>query len=179
MAFESMIRSGFLFLCVAGSAMTIMAQPELPDTQARCRGAHPAEKVAACTRLIESRVLSGPRLAEAHFHRGQGHYVLQAFGKALSDFTATLDIAPRHTKAYVNRGLIYHLAQEYARAIQDFDAALAIDPEDALAYSNRARAYERQGQPGLALKDYRKALEFDPGLELARDGIQRLSGGMN
>lgn len=87
----------------------------------------------------------------------QGNY-----GKAVVDFTKTIEIEPEWTKAYSNRCLAHIYLQNYQKAELDCTRVIATKPNNTQAYLNRGLAYYRLGHLAAALFDYNRAIELEP-----------------
>ena len=89
--------------------------------------------------------------------------------------TAMLGLRPASAGAYNNRAWALHLKGEDAIALPDAEKAVSLAPRSAPALETRAEIYEKLGRGPDAEADYRAALAIDGGLQLARDGLTRLS----
>jgi tetratricopeptide (TPR) repeat protein len=74
------------------------------EDRATCAGASGAEeRIAACTRLIESGELDEPARAEAQALRGDAHYTADAVTPALRDYEAALRLNENNARALEGR----------------------------------------------------------------------------
>jgi tetratricopeptide (TPR) repeat protein len=117
-----------------------------------------AEKVAACTRLIQSGRLRGKDLAPAYQDRAEGNRLLKNLDASLADFDRAIDLNPRAPVPYVNRAEVHRLRGEYDEVIADASRAMGIDPTYTAAYTIRGLAYQEKGDLARARADYNKAL---------------------
>jgi Tfp pilus assembly protein PilF len=86
--------------------------------------------IAACTRVISSRMLKGPELADAYKIRGSIHRSYKRdHDRAIADFSQAIRLAPTEARPYVERGLLYFNAKDDPdRAVADFGRAIRLDP---------------------------------------------------
>jgi len=94
---------------------------------------------------------------------------------AIQSCTAMLELQPTNAAAYNNRAWALHLKGEDAAALPDAEKAVTLAPSSAPSLETRAEIYEKLGHRRDAVADYRAALAIDGGLQLARDGLKRLS----
>lgn len=92
--------------------------------------------------------------------------------------TAMLGLRPASAGAYNNRAWALHLKGEDAIALPDAEKAVSLAPSSAPALETRAEIHEKLGHWRDAEADYRAALAIDGDLQLARDGLMRLSAGL-
>lgn len=122
-----------------------------------------AQRVAACTRVIESGRYAGADSAWAFFQRGRAQAASGALDAAIADFTQAITLAPS-SPAYHARAEAYRLKGLYDSAIADANAALR--NADAAAEPNisatRGAAYAARGLYDAALGDLDSALAAAP-----------------
>ncbi len=121
-----------------------------------------------------------PKLAEAHFNRGQAFAQRGDYGHALADFDEAIKLEPKHALAYYSRGVIHKLydrakpsssksgallqSNPFIRqgnpdlALADFDHALTLKPDLTDVYLNRGQAHAQMGDFDRALADFDQAL---------------------
>ncbi len=116
------------------------------------------EKVAACTRLINSGRLRGKELASPYQDRAEGYRVLNKLDAALADFNRAIELDPQSPVPYVNRSEVHRLKGDYDGVIADTSRAMGIDPMFTAAYAIRGMAYQEKGDLVRARADYNKAL---------------------
>ena len=95
------------------------------------RSGSSARAIPACNRLIESKTLTGKKLALVHNARGCSFVRDGRHDEAVADFTAAIAIEPRDPTFYVNRGGLYLEAKgEPDKALPDLELAAAMEPND-------------------------------------------------
>lgn len=121
-----------------------------------------AEKIAACTALIESGRLKPDDLAQAYFYRGGAHFSQSALDLAIEDFDRGLGVQPDSAEGFVGRGIVYVFKHDFDRAILDFGQAIRLKPDDPVAFINRGRTYAAKGDYVSAIRDYDQAIRLKP-----------------
>jgi len=101
-------------------------------------------------------------MAKAYFNRGNLYLDKRQVGKALDDFTKSLEINPQNPKAFYNRGNVYAELGESANAVADYTRAIELNPEDARPYINRGMVYGGMKEYEKALMDFDKAELIQP-----------------
>jgi len=132
-----------------------------------CQQGSGDDRIAACTRDIESGHWQGIDLALAYNNRAAAKSAKGEFGGAIADTSRAIELNPKYGKAYSNRGVAKYGKGDIDGAIEDFNSALEYDarPEvRANAYSNRGTAKMKKGDRDGALADYNRAIELDPHL---------------
>lgn len=98
-----------------------------------------------------------------------------ASDKAISSFSAAIQLNPKDAQAYLDRGRAYVRKADYDndkasrdKAIADFDQAIALDPKNEKAFYYRAGSHYAKGFLGdkaeqqKAIADYTQAVELNP-----------------
>jgi tetratricopeptide (TPR) repeat protein len=116
--------------------------------------------------------MKNPAYADAYFNRGLVYVAIGQSGKAISDFTRTIEIIPEFVEAYIHRGNTHVTMRQYDQAIQDFSRALEIDAELAEIYFRRALVCFAQGQYDNAWRDVHKIQSM--GLPIPRGFLRNL-----
>ena len=140
----------------------VAAQSPTPWDRCISRDGSPAERVSACTAVIEAKSESGRKLAAVYCNRGYGLTEQREYERALADLDEAVRITPSYACSYVNRGRVYSLQGDFDAAIAQYDEALNIDPKFALAYNNRGDARRHKGDLDRAIADFTEALRLDP-----------------
>jgi tetratricopeptide (TPR) repeat protein len=91
-------------------------------------------------------------------YRGWVYYSKGELTKALSDYTAAIQLYPIAAVAYLDRGHVYRELGDNDKAINDFSEAIRLNPRYARAYLDRGSIYLRQRKFKQASKDYDAAL---------------------
>lgn len=101
-------------------------------------------------------------LAETLLYRGICYAYLEAYDKAMADFTGALQRNPYYPDAYNERGNLLRLEGRAEAAIADYTVALRLDGKHYAAYYNRALAYEMVGNYEAAAADLNQIIELNP-----------------
>ena len=142
---ESAMR--FLVLLVGMVALSMFAGPVLVlpaaagDADACAKGAGD-EKIAACTRSINSGLWKGPNLAWAYTNRGTAYRAKGEPDRAIADYETAIWLNPKFADAYNGRGNAYDDRGVRDSAIADYDQAIRLNPNFAAAFYNRGIAPE-------------------------------------
>ena len=78
-----------------------------------------AERLAACTAVIDSRAEAGRRLAGAYCIRGHELTEKRELDAALADLNEAIKQDAAYACAFINRGRAYSFKGDYERAIAD------------------------------------------------------------
>jgi tetratricopeptide (TPR) repeat protein len=122
-----------------------------------------ATRLPACTAVIDTKSVSGRKLAGAYCIRGNDLTEKGELDAALTDLNEAIGIDATYACAYVNRGRVYGLKRNYDRAIEDYDAAIKLDAKMALAYNNRGDAWIHKSEFDRAIADLSEAIRLNPG----------------
>jgi tetratricopeptide (TPR) repeat protein len=79
-------------------------------------------------------------------YRGLAYYRKGELSKALSDYTAAIQLYPVAAITYVDRGHVYRELGDYDKAINDYNVAIKLNPKDANGYEARSSAYLKKKQ---------------------------------
>jgi tetratricopeptide (TPR) repeat protein len=118
--------------------------------------------INACTKLIESGLLTGGDLAPIYFCRAIEYARMKQYSRAIQDFDQAITLKPDDETAFVGRGSTYSLMGQPARAIQDFDQAIALKPDSVRAFIGRGSAYGLMDQCVRATEDFDRAIALEP-----------------
>jgi tetratricopeptide (TPR) repeat protein len=145
----------FLVLLVGMVALSMFVSPVLVlpadagDADACAKGAGD-EKIAACTRSINSGFWKGPNLAWAYTNRGIADRAKGEPGRAIPDYDKAIWLNPKFADAYNGQGNAYDDRRQRHRDIahhfqKDFDRAIADDDQAIQLNANNMRAYDSAG----------------------------------
>jgi tetratricopeptide (TPR) repeat protein len=118
------------------------------------------QAVATCTRAIDSRQLTGPRLAGAYADRAIAHDEAMRPEQAMADYDKALSIDPGNPVFLANRAVSRAKDGEIAKAMADFNAAIAKRPKFGYAHAMRGLTYLATGDQAKAKADMRKAYDL-------------------
>src|SRR5258708_309980 len=153
---------GALMTAGVGSAPAIAQTRQQVDQCEGRDGASPDAVIAACTALLELRVLPSKLRAVVLTNRAVGHSGKGQHDLAVQGLDRSIRLEPDQGFPYIVRGSAYDELGQYERALQDFGKAIALDPNQAEAFFNRAVTYARKGDNERALKDYNRTTERRP-----------------
>lgn len=139
---------------------------DMSDIQ-KCNGvpgakASPAEAMAACARIIQSRNATAAQIGSAHYNRGVLFQDKGDLTAALDDYNKSIAAHPKDADAYFNRALIFERQKDLPRALADYTRSIELNPNLDDAYNNRGIVHLKADRPEDALRDFNKALELNP-----------------
>ena len=102
--------------------------------------------------------------------RASAYYEKGELGKALSDWTAAIQLNSKYARAYYDRAINYENGRDYKLAIRDSTAAIQLNLKYADAYHNRGAYYHETGEFDKAIADFNKAIQFNPRSATTFDG---------
>jgi tetratricopeptide (TPR) repeat protein len=92
--------------------------------------------------------------AEAYSNKGR-------VDKALSDWTAAIQLNSKSATTYYNRGRDYGVIGDTDKAISDYSAAIRLNPKFLFAYVNRGNEYGKERNYKLAIRDATMAIQLN------------------
>ena len=113
--------------------------------------------VAALTRTLDEKRLSGDDLAEALCTRAETRSDRGNRTEALSDANEAVKVAPSLGRVWSCRGNVYFAAGEFARAIQDYSKALSLGEDPFVVHYRRGHARFYRGDFAAAAQDFARA----------------------
>jgi tetratricopeptide (TPR) repeat protein len=144
------------------------------------------EKIAACTRILNSGRLRGRNLAIAYNDRAEGYRIAKELDKALADFGRSIKTDPQLAYAYLNRAEVWRLKEDYDQVIADATQAIRLDPALNASWTIRGMAYQKIGADAKARDDFNRALSMaikgndgQWAQDVARTHLKELDGGKN
>ena len=177
-------------LAVALAAGHAMSTPALADQQSDVKACfsgndtRAAERVTACTRVIESGKVSKRDLAGAYNWRAESYRILKQYDVALADYARSIELNPDSVYPYANRAEVYRMQGKYDLVVADATQAIRIDPMLNASYAIRGMAYEKLNDLDHARADFNKALELPIkgndgkwAQDIARNHLQSIGGG--
>lgn len=115
------------------------------------------QAVATCTRAIESKQLTGVRLAGAFADRAIAHDEALRPEQAMADYTKALSIDPGNPVFLANRAVSYAKDGQIDKAMADFDVAIAKRPNFGYAFAMRGLTFLAKGDQAKAKADMTRA----------------------
>jgi tetratricopeptide (TPR) repeat protein len=164
----------------AGIGLAILCSPamasERSDRIACTQADAPTAKIAACTRLLESRKLTNRDRSQIYLARGiawadSTNRLDQE--RAIADFNEAIRLTPNDADAYNDRGIAWEQIGEFDRALADFNEAILLAPqtgESAIFYASRGNALAEKSAFDRAIVDYNNAIRLDPKYSNAYNG---------
>ncbi len=120
------------------------------------------ERIAACTRVIDSGAEKGRSLGIAFYERGNAYRAKGDNDSAILDYNQALAIDPNYVSVYNNRAVAHFNKGDYDSAIADYNQAIAIDPKRINAYIGRSESYGQKKDYDRAIADLNQAIALDP-----------------
>jgi len=118
------------------------------------------QRIAACTKLLQSGRLKGKPLGVTYGLRGLAYLDRGDVPHAIGDLNNAIQLAPDFAPAYQNRGNAWYARGNFGQALADYDATIKLDPESASPYINRATVRRDLGYTEGALEDYGRAISL-------------------
>ena len=97
-----------------------------------------------------------------YLQRGNRHYELKQYDKAIENYTNGINIQPDIAYFYNIRGYTYFKMKNYNEAIANYNKSLELNPEYDAAYNNRGIARAALGEYEMAIADYTEAIKLNP-----------------
>lgn len=136
------------------------AQAAAPKAQSDLKGCetysdNKKARIAACTRIIESKNPGIADLVSAYHNRCMARLFADEKADAvISDCDRAVTLDPKSVDAVRARGLVNNAAGRLDAAIADLTQAIALKPKDWQFYSNRAQVYLRKKDLQKAIADF-------------------------
>jgi len=176
---EEIMRQLLLLLGLTVMGTAVWAQPNYSDAQLCQPGIANEQRIAACTRLLNSGQVPQQYLARVYANRGTAYSNAGALDQAMADFNAAIGLGTLEPSElagiFYNRGKNYFTKGMLDRAIADFGVAIRLRPNDDWAYNERAVAYALQGRYQEARHDFEKQLAVAPSNEAVRRNLDILN----
>jgi len=100
--------------------------------------------------------------AQAAFERGNKHYEIKNYNKAIEEYSEAIRLDPNNAKAYANRGFAYQMKSQYDKAFNDYSEAIRFDQNNAWVYTKRGMIYNYKQWYDKAINDFNEAIRLDP-----------------
>jgi len=133
----------------------------------------PADSEATQSRLemLNRQIRSRPDVAALYVQRGETHFKLREFDKAIDDFSTALRLDDRQDDAYFGRGMTFGRSGEIDKGITDLGVYIKRNPKSFLAHTKRGVRYLWKGDEANAEKDLVQAIALDPRNAEAHDDL--------
>ena len=165
-----MLRLAAAAILIAGLAAPAAAQSVAADTASCNNGEEPpVERIAACTRVIDSGEPEGRDLTRLLESRGELHIAGGEYELAVADFSTMFEVDPANRDAGAGRALAYLHLGRFDEALADLDAAIEVNSRFAGTRFLRGLAYVALGESEAALVEFADAFSLDPNLNQALD----------
>jgi tetratricopeptide (TPR) repeat protein len=112
-----------------------------------------------------------PRDERAHFLLGGAYFGQQEYGKAVSEYKKSVELAPDYAPAYNLLGYAHRAEGQYQEAEQAFKKYIQLIPNDPNPYDSYAELLMKMGRFDESIAMYRKALQTDPNFSNSHFGI--------
>ncbi len=141
--------------------MPASAVPTLSEQRHRCEESFglgaAAERIAACTAVLQSREANEPIRLEALVSRASGYMGVGDVPRAIADYNEAIRRDNGDTSLYWMRGMAYARLKDFRRAIADYGLAIKYGPTDSAPLIERGKSYLQLGSVSLALADFDRA----------------------
>lgn len=124
--------------------------------------APPMTVVDSCSKLIQSKKLTGAGLGDIYRKRGFNYIRNKNYAFAKQDFDQAIKLNPNDDNAYGMRAVVHFTAQRYDQSIADYSVVIQRNPKHAGALNQRGRAYLEKGMNDRALQDFEAAIKLQP-----------------
>ena len=127
-------------MVLAGSPAAAQELKQLAQTCDATIASGPAERIAACTRLIDGRSLNAREASLAYMHRAWPESISGSLDQALDDLNEAVKLAPQSPIVRSERGFVQLRLGRLNAAIADYTIALQLDPRTVYAFYGRGIA---------------------------------------
>ena len=119
----------------------------------------------------EQLVAAYPQDERAHFLLGNALFGQQEYGKAVSEYKRSVELAPEYAPAYNLLGYAHRAEGQFQEAEQAFKRYIQLIPDDPNPYDSYAELLMKMGRFDESIAMYQKALKTDPNFSNSRFGI--------
>jgi tetratricopeptide (TPR) repeat protein len=121
------------------------------------------QKIAGCTWLIQSGLLTPRQTALAYVLRAQGYSAARDTARQMADLDQAVRTDPTSSYAWAEGCSAHHwTGHEMDRAMKECTTALTLDPSSSAAWTFRGDIYLDQKRYDLAIADYDHAIALAP-----------------
>src|ERR671920_1329886 len=112
-----------------------------------------------------------PRDERAHFLLGNAYFGQQEYGKAVSEYKRSVELAPQYAPAYNLLGYAHRAEGQFQAAEKSFKKYIELIPNDPNPYDSYAELLMKMGRFDEAITQYNKALAIDSNFINSHFGI--------
>ena len=152
-------------IAVPGAALA--QRPTISNDFKTCVGKDSGDRIAACTRAIDSGKHRATDLAALYTVRGMAAFGAGRVDDAIADQSRAIRLAPKDPLGYFSRAYIYRAKGDDSRALADFTQAIVHGRKLPLARNFRGNIYLDKGDYNRAIVDYTEAIKLRPTLASA------------
>ena len=144
-----------VWLALTGAAL---AQTAAADTD--CYNDDVETRIRGCTELLNRRGLPVETRSGAYATRALGYSLKRDYGRAIEDYTQSLELIPNFATALNNRAWAFFRWGKAGEGVADVEKALGLQPDMDAAYDTRAHIRQALGNPSSAITDYQMSMDF-------------------
>ena len=122
-------------------------------------------------RNLSQQISTSPQNALLLVKRGDIHFQLHEFDKAVADYSAALALKPNLAEAWFGRGMALGRTGKVREGISDLSQFLALRPQSSVGYTKRGVRYLWIGEREHAERDLQKAIALNPANAEAHDDL--------
>jgi lipoprotein NlpI len=159
------LTSAFLTLAGAASAQGVDVSLLWPECRNTSWQVAAADRVPACTRILEVGLLSPAQRSEALVNRAWSYSLIGRMTDARADYDRAIELTPKSHMAFNERALFRLRIGELDGAIADYDMALSLRPNAPFSLYGRGIAFTRKGDQVRGEADLAAARHADSGVD--------------
>ena len=132
------------------------------DTCKTGSSAAPADRVAACQRVLDGGKLDKDTRMSTLIDLGNAYYDGNQYDPAMRSYRAALELDPNSAAAYFDIGMIHFNSGRYVEARAAFDKSASRDPSDSDSVMRRGTATANLGDFDSGLRDVQRSIAMNP-----------------
>lgn len=118
-----------------------------------------AEKIDACTKLIDAKGAASRRMALFHIYRANGYVAIKDTARSIADLEQAVKADPTYSYAWAKLcSSTNWFLKDRPKALGQCNAALKLNPKDPGALTHRGDVYLAMRQYALAEEDYNASI---------------------
>lgn len=129
------------------------------------------EIMQARVEAVSKQILARPKAPELYVQRGEAHFKLREFDRAIEDYSTAIRLDDRQDDAYFGRGMALGRSGEIDKGIADLSVYIKRHPKSSLAHTKRGVRYLWKGDEANAEKDFTHAITLNPRNAEAHDDL--------